>query len=139
MNFYLPVLIIVVSVAAYQVAAKLAPPQLSPWHLLTLVYALAGALTLAVGLTERESLWQSLRQSTWAVWVLGAAVVGIELGYLLAYRAGWKISLTGLVAHASVALIMLPVGVWLFKEKLSTLNLLGMAFCLLGLFLVSRR
>ena len=67
------------------------------------------------------------------------SVVGIELAWILAVRAGGQISLTGLIANISVAMLAIPIGVYFFKEKLSTPNLIGAALCLIGLVLVSRK
>jgi hypothetical protein len=33
------------------------------------------------------------RELNWASFVLGVGIVGLELGFLLAYRAGWNLSL----------------------------------------------
>ncbi len=133
-------LMLILSVATYQIAAKLAPPHLNPWHLLTFVYATASLIALGAGTLDRgSSLLQTFKQTNWAVWLLGFAVVGIELGFLLVYRAGWKISLAGIVSSVSVAALMLPVGLFLFREKLSLLNFAGMALCIVGLILVTRR
>lgn len=140
MSFYLPMLMLILSIATYQVSAKLAPSQLNPWHLLTFIYATACLVALGAGALDRDtSLLQTFRHTNWAVWLLGFAVVGIELGFLLVYRAGWKISLAGIVSSVAVASLMLPVGLFFFREKLNVLNLIGMGLCVLGLLLVTRK
>lgn len=140
MSFYLPMLMLITSVATYQIAAKLAPPHLNPWHLLSFVYATALLIVLGVGSLDRQNtLLQTFKQTNGAVWVLGCAVVGIELGFLLVYRAGWKISLAGIISSVAVTSLMLPVGLLFFREKLSAINLVGMALCVLGLVFVTRR
>ena len=45
----------------------------------------------------------------------------------------------GLTSSITVALVMVPVGLLLFKEKLSAINLLGGLICVVGLVLLSRR
>jgi multidrug transporter EmrE-like cation transporter len=73
----------------------------------------------------------------WASVALGVAIVGLELGFLLAYRAGWNISVAGIVSASLVALVLIPVGLTFFKEKLTPLNLLGVVLCIAGLVLVN--
>jgi hypothetical protein len=91
MNFFvLSMIILVLSAATYQLAAKFIPHTLSPWHVLTIVYIIGVVLSVVAGLIDRseQTLWQTFRGSNWAVFVLGVAIVGIEAGYLLAFRAG---------------------------------------------------
>ena len=68
---------------------------------------------------------------------MGLAILGLEFGFLLAYRAGWNISKAGIVSATAVAVILIPVGVIAFKERLSLLNGLGLMLCILGLVLVN--
>jgi len=68
--------------------------------------------------------------------VLAIAIVGIEAGYLWAYREGWNISVGALTSYVTVAMILLPIGLLFFKEKISPINLLGIGVCILGLFLL---
>jgi len=75
----------------------------------------------------------------WSSIGLAFAIVGLELGYILAYRSQWNISLGPLVANVAVAVLLLPVGLILFREKLSPLNALGVGVCLVGLMMVTSR
>jgi uncharacterized membrane protein len=138
--YFLALGLLISSILAYQISQKLLP-QLSAWHLLTVVYGLALIVCLGFALLEAKEkpLLEGLRGMTWPVLLLAASVVGIELAWILAVRAGGQISLTGLIANISVAMLAIPIGVFFFKEKLSTTNLIGAALCLIGLVLVSRR
>lgn len=138
--YFLALSLLISSVLAYQISQKLLP-NLSPWHLLTVVYGLALIVCFGFALleTKEKPLLEGLRGMTWPVLLLAASVVGIELAWILAVRAGGQISLTGLIANISVAMLAIPIGVFFFKEKLSTTNLIGAALCLIGLVLVSRR
>lgn len=142
MNLYiLSMVILVLSATVYQLAAKFVPSGLSPWHVFTIVYIIGGLLCIAAGLldTSKQSFWETVRGSNWAVIVLGFAVVGIEIGYLLAFRAGWKLSVTGVFANVAAATLMLPVGILLLKERLSVVNVIGLVLAVVGLILVTRR
>jgi len=79
-----------------------------------------------------------LKLSNWAVFTLGVAAALIELGFLLAYRAGWKISMAAVATNAAAAIALVPIGILAFKDQLSVRNILGLLFCVLGLVLVMR-
>jgi len=67
----------------------------------------------------------------------GLSILGLEVGFLLAYRAGWNISMAGIVSASAVALVLIPVGLVVFKEKLTVFNLLGVLLCIVGLVMVN--
>jgi uncharacterized membrane protein len=142
MNLYIvSMVILVLSATVYQLAAKFVPSGLSSWHVFTIVYIIGGLLCVVASLfdTSKQTFWETLRGSNWAVIVLGFAVVGIETGYLLAFRAGWKLSVTGVFSNVAAATLMLPVGILLLKERLSIVNVIGLVLAVVGLILVTRR
>jgi drug/metabolite transporter (DMT)-like permease len=138
--YFLALGLLISSILAYQISQKLLP-NLSPWHLLTVVYGLGFTVCVVFALFDQreKTLLEGLRGMTWPVLLLAVSVVGIELAWILAVRAGGQISLTGLIANISVAMLAIPIGVFFFKEKLSSTNLIGAALCLIGLVLVSRK
>jgi uncharacterized membrane protein len=141
-NLYLAsISLIVTSVLIYQIAQKNVPHDLNPWHVLVVVYAVALAFCIVASLLDRsgKGFLDSVRGVNLAVPLVGVAAVGIELGWILAFRAGWALNITGLVSNVTVALLVAPIGYLFFKEKLSLANIIGMALCLIGLSLVVRR
>jgi len=137
--FFFSFALLVVSVITYQISQKFVPAGLNPWHVFFLVYTLAALVCLGFTVSSGKSLLETVKSTNWAVWLLSLAVVGIELGYLLAFRAGWRAGVLGLTFNVTAALVMAPVGLLLFKEKLSAVNLLGGLICVVGLVLLSRR
>ncbi len=131
-------LLLVLSLVVYQVAQKILPQGLNPWHVLAIVYASSLVLCVLVGLLDSrgKTLLQTLRESNWAVPMLAISVVGIELAWILALRAGWRLSVFGLLGNVSAAMIVALVGVLAFKEKLSLQNMAGMVVSVLGLWLL---
>lgn len=75
----------------------------------------------------------------WTVFALAAAVVLLDLGFLLLYRAGSDISLGQLITLSASALILLGVGVAFFQERLTAVNVGGIALCIVGLWLIISR
>jgi drug/metabolite transporter (DMT)-like permease len=136
--------LIVVSVVSYNIAQKFLPTHLNPFALLTVVYLVAGLVCFlfalfSSGKPEMTAISSAFTGINWTIWLLALAVVGIEVGYVIAFRAGWKASLLAITVQATALLALAPIGVLFFKEKLSILNWVGLALCLLGLVLVTQR
>lgn len=133
---FLPIAIIIVSVAVYQVCLKSVSRGHSPMALLCAVYlvALVGA-ALTVPLTREGSLF-SVSHFAPAVILLGLSCFGVEAGYLLAYRGGWD--MTQLFAHTLVgnAVARLLLSYWYYGEAISATNVVGVAVASLGVFLM---
>lgn len=68
----------------------------------------------------------------------GAAIVGLEFGYICIYRAGWKISLGNLAASITLACVLIFVGVLLYKETIPVKQLAGIALCITGMILIAK-
>lgn len=123
----------------YHLIQKVIPAGVNPMLSLTVTYLVAAAASvILLPLFPLEgSLATELRKVNWASVALGGAIIGLELGFLLAYRQGWNISIASLVANTTVALILIPFGLLLFKEKITALNVVGMVLALAGLVLVN--
>jgi len=136
-----PVAIIVMSSVLYHVAQKSIPSGAPPVGSLLVSYgvALLGTLALLPFFPLPSPAARSLRGLNWASAVIGLAIVGVELGFLLAYRAGWRVSVGAAVSNAAVAVLLVPIGVFAFQEKLSGVNALGLLLCVAGLFLAIAR
>ncbi len=125
----------------YHLVLKLTPPGVNPLLSLLVTYALVtvlfGAFLLAA---PGEFAWrQEIRQLNWTALALAVAIVGLDLAFLFLYRSGFEVSLGALVTQSAAAMLLLVVGVMAFREKLSAENALGIALCLVGLWLVNRR
>lgn len=148
MAYYFPILLIVTSNVLYHICAKSVPVQMNPMVSLMVTYLVAGTGTLALffllpdlfsgGFKSQTSLLDQFRMTNWAPVVLGIVIVGLELGNILMYRAGWNISLGSLVANISLAVILIGVGILFYRELLTVSQMIGVALCLAGLFFINR-
>jgi uncharacterized membrane protein len=139
---YVSVGLAVLSNLLYNVSQKLTPSGANPAVALIVTYLVALAVSgivLWAFFPLQTSLGQALRQLNWTTVAVGVAVVGIELGFLLGYRAGWRISFLQIMVSTSVTLLLIPLGLIAFKEKVSWVNVVGVALCLAGLILVNLR
>lgn len=141
MFFYvMPIVLIVASNILYNISQKSTPGTANPFTAMLITY-LTAALLMVIGFFFSKSdkgFFQSFSDLNWTSIALGFAIIGLELGYLLAYRAGWNISIGSLVANIFLAMALIPVGVFLYKESFEVHQLLGVAFCIVGLILINK-
>jgi drug/metabolite transporter (DMT)-like permease len=136
---FLPVLLIVASGATYHACQKLVSRHQDPWAVLSVVYFIAFATTLVLSMPWRQpAQWmESVRASLGPAGVgLALACIGIEVGVLVAYRIGWKVSLlTSYTAVSSCVAVML-VGVLVFRETVSPTAAFGASLAAVGVGLM---
>ena len=139
--YYASIFIIVFSNVLYHISQKSTPKGINPFFTLLITYITATLITgLALILYHPDkSETISLRDLKWTSFALGFAVVGLEVGYLLAYRSGWNISIGSLVSNTTVALLLIPVGVLMYGESIAPIKLIGIIFCMIGLLLIYLR
>lgn len=138
--FWLPIALVVAGNIAYHVGLKGMPPGIHPLSPLVVLFTTSAVATLALRLlTPRGTgLRAEIVLAGWRPFLVGMAIVAIELGFLLAYRAGWKISTAVVTANILVAIALLAVGALAFREPVTLSRLAGILTCLAGLWLVSR-
>ena len=148
MSFYFPILLIVAANVLYHICAKNVPSQMNPMVSLMITYLVAGSLTLFMFFLMPQiftmdkkldiSLMGQIKQANWAPYILGFVIVGLELGNILMYRVGWDISLGSLVSNISLAVILLAVGIFFYKEAISSSQVFGIGLCIVGLIFINK-
>ncbi|MDD4600193.1 hypothetical protein SDC9_15011 [bioreactor metagenome] len=135
------IVLIVASNILYNICQKSTPADANPFSSLLVTYLTATLITITTFLFfyADKSLLQSFEELNWTSMALGVAIVGLELGYLMAYRAGWNISEGSLVANILLALMLIPVGILFYKEGFAFNKVLGVVFCLIGLILINKK
>lgn len=68
----------------------------------------------------------------------GVALVGLEAGFIYAYKAGWQVGTLSVTQSAILTAILLLVGFFLYGEPLTANRPVGVAVCLFGLCLINR-
>ena len=139
MNIYIPILIVVVSNIFYHICTKSVPEGINTFAALTATYAVAAVSSLLLFFLTAKgtSLGSEYRQLNWSSLVLGVAIIGLEAGFILMYKAGWNVSTGQLVQSALLALVMLVVGFLLYRESISLRQVIGVFVCMGGLYLMS--
>ncbi|MCR4962375.1 MAG: EamA family transporter [Firmicutes bacterium] len=138
-SYVWPIVLVVVSNVLYQICAKSVPEGMNPFASLTVTYLVgAAASALLFFLFDHDSgLFKEYAKLNWAPFVLGIVIVGLEAGWIFAYKAGWQVSTGFIVQSAFLAAVLLFVGYFLYQEALTWNKIAGVAICLLGLILIN--
>ena len=138
-SYYFPVIIIVLSNALYDISAKAFPKEINAQAGLTAYYVIAAAVSLMLFyLTSKEkNFLAEVKKVNWAAFTLALGCTGIDLGYVLLFRAGWNISYGSLVCNIMIAITLILVGKIFFREYINKYHLAGISLCLIGFALIN--
>ena len=136
-----PIALVVLSNTLYQVCAKSVPEGMNPLASLTVTYLIGAVISCAMYyiLNRDADLFREIRLTNWAPVVLGIVIVGLEVGFIYAFRAEWQVSITQIVSSAVVAVIMIFVGYLLYHEAITWNRIAGIIICLAGLVMINLR
>lgn len=139
LSYIWPIALVIVSNTVYQICTKGAPENASPFVSLTLTYLVAAAASAVLHFITRpgENFAAQLSGLNWTSWGLGLVIVGLEAGWIYAYKAGWPVSTGNIVQSAVLAVFLIIIGTLLYKEALTWNKLLGVFICLVGLVFIN--
>lgn len=126
--------------AIYHLGQKTIAPAANPMVLLMAVYAVAFLLAAAAAPFFRSTTAESwvVGVFSWPVLMLGAGVLLIEIGFLLAYRTGGSLQWSGVAVNGASAVLLVPIALLAFREAFSPGKALGILFTLAGMALMTR-
>jgi len=137
--FYFSITLAILSSALYHFSAKSVPSNINFAISLVVTYSVALGITLVTTLLfpAQNGFVFELKQLNWASFLLAIAIVGIEFGFLLVYRSGWNLGIAAVLTNVVASLILVPVAILIFKDKLSWVNVVGILVCLAGLVMLN--
>lgn len=140
-SYLWPMLLVIIANVVYQICAKSVPDGIHPFASLTVTYLIgaAAAAILYYALVPGANLLRECGKLNWAPVALGVVIVGLEVGWICAYKAGWQVSIGFIVQSAFVAVGLLLVGGVLYREPLTWNKVAGVVICLIGLAIINRR
>jgi drug/metabolite transporter (DMT)-like permease len=134
-----PFALAVVTYVAYQTLLKSARPEVNILGVLTVAYLAAFVAAGALWFRFQDLGANRLETRDIAIAVmLGLSIVGLEYGFVSAFRAGWPLNSTGAIVNVAVALLVVPIGYVFFAEQMSWVKGLGLLMCCGGLILITR-
>lgn len=139
LSYIWPIALIVLSNTIYQICAKSVPEGMDPFASLTVTYLVGAVFSciLYFVLGSHSGLMKEYSKLNWAPIVLGIVIVGLEAGYIFAFKAGWPVSTAQVVQAALLAGVLLIVGRLLYQEALTWNKIVGIVICLIGLVFIN--
>lgn len=129
----IPLIMIIGGGVLYHLCQKATPAGLNPFLALTISFGVAslGCLTLFLG--NQGLAAGALHRLNWTSVALAVALMLIESGYLIGYRAGLQLNRTAFACNNLVALALLAIGTFHYGESFTIRSGAGVALCLAGL------
>lgn len=137
--FYFSITLAILSSTLYHFVAKSTPANVNFPVSLLVTYAVAFVITLLgfFFFPIENGIITEIKKLNWASIGLAIAVVGIEFGFLLVYRSGWDLGIAAVLTNVIASLILVPVAIIIFKDKLNWVNVMGILVCLVGLVMLN--
>ena len=137
-SVFIPLIMIIGGGVLYHVAQKATPASVDPFLALCISFGLASLACLVLFATRNGFSASQLNRVSWTSIALALALVLIESGYLIGYRAGLKLNITSFVCNNLISLALLLVGTFLYREDFTFRTGSGMVICAVGLLLLWR-
>ena len=143
MFYYLSIVIVVLSNVFYHLASKKVPSDLNPFFFVMVSYVVGFALALvafSISVKDKSLASALIEQGkivNWTPIILGVSVIGLEVGNVFMYRAGWDLSKGALVCNMLLAFVLVIIGSLVFKEDFTFKHVAGLISCMVGLYLLA--
>ena len=134
-----PLLLVVLSSVGYQVGLKEVSGIGDPMISLMVTYLAASVVSFVIYFFQslgKESFLRGVLSVNLSAIGLGLAIVGIEVGTLFMYRAGWAVNVAFVVANSLIVAALMLTGFLLYKEKLTLRQLIGVGISLVGILCI---
>lgn len=115
------------------------PGDVNPFGALMVTYFVAALISaiIFIFMVGPSNVLVELSKINWTSIILAIAIVGLEVGYVFVYRAGWAVSTASVVANIGLACVLLVVGFLLYRENVSIKQIIGIFVCMFGLILIN--
>lgn len=138
-----PIALAVISNVLYNITAKATPERANPFLVIVCTYivgAVLSAVLYFVTMGEKSvSISAEVQKLNWSSFAMGLSILGVEIGYIYMYRSGWNISIGALISNVLLSVLLVFVGVLIYKEQITWYQVAGIAMCLGGTFLMNKK
>lgn len=134
-------IITVLATVIYNISQKSINQSINPFisMIVTYITAIIFSVLALIILPIDRNIISSLKQLNWASYVLGLSALGLEIGYLYIYRSGWNIAVAPLLVSIISTVVLIVVGIFIYKAKISPMNALGICLSIVGLILMNKK
>ncbi|MBQ8016566.1 MAG: EamA family transporter [Methanobrevibacter sp.] len=138
-NLIWPILMVILANTFYNICMKSMPADVNPFGALMVTYLVAAIISglIFIFMVGPGNVGVEITKLNWTSIILALAIVGLEVGYVFVYRAGWTVSTASVVANIGLACVLLFVGYFLYRENVSLQQILGIIVCMVGLILIN--
>ena len=139
-SYIWPIGLVILSNIIYQICAKSTPRDIDPFASLTVTYTVGAiaSVILYYATNKGGHLLREYSRLNWSPFGLGIVIVGLEVGFIYAYKAGWQVSTASIVQSSFLAVALLLVGFFLYREAISASKAAGILICMIGLYFINR-
>lgn len=132
-----PLLLVLLCNMFYHIVTKTTPNNADTFLSLTVTYLVAAAVSFLIFIFTGKNLGEEVHNLNYTSAVLGVLIIGLEAGWIFAYRTELKVSSASLIANIALACVLVFVGALLFREKITVRQVIGIAVCIGGLTLLT--
>lgn len=138
-SMFYPILIIVVSNILYNICTKSTPSEVNAFAALSVTYLIAAVVCFVTFFitAKGRNIFTEFGKTNWTTFVLGVVIVGLELGYILAFRNGWAMNTASVTANITLAVALIVVAAVFYKETITPKQIAGIVLCGSGLVLIN--
>jgi drug/metabolite transporter (DMT)-like permease len=134
-------ILLIGSNVVYHVCQKSIPTEVNP--VVSIIFTFFIALLISILLlpifVDTRDVPRNIRNINWANILSGISIVGIVIGHVLYYRSGWSLSTGTLFSYVTICILLIPIGLIIFRERINFYNLAGIIIALLGLYLLTKK
>ena len=136
-----PLALVILSNIIYHICAKNIPEESNSFAVLAVTYLVGAFVSAILYITTNKSgnIIKEVLKMNYAPYLLGLVIVGLEAGYIYAYKAGWQVSTASTVQSCFLAIALIIVGFVMFKEAVTWNKVVGIIICMIGLFFINMK
>jgi uncharacterized membrane protein len=135
--YYFSISLVIISNIFYSFFESIIPGDVNPVIALCSMYTGGFLIVLPFYIKNRNKYKVRKNHFEFRVVLFALANMLTDLGFLLAFRLGWKLGTFNIISNISVLIILTILGIFIYKEKLTTMNLFGIILGIIGLYLLN--
>ena len=132
--------LIIAGVLLYSVCQKSIPKNANALLVIAAAYFIALVISVVLFLSKgdlKKELSIFSDQKWLPIILLGLSLPMVELGFLYAYRLGWKTITTSIITGSFTTIALALIGVLWYREELTLINIVGIVLSSVGVILIN--
>jgi drug/metabolite transporter (DMT)-like permease len=135
--YYFSISLVIISNIFYSFFESIIPGAANPVIALCSMYTGGVLIALPFYIKNRNRFKKRKNNFECRVILFALANMMTDLGFLLAFRSGWELGTFNIISNIAVLIVLTALGVFVYKEKLTAMNVFGIVLGILGLYLLN--